>query len=289
VGPIFVTPTRFGAITSCAYSARIGRIKRPFTSWTLAFLYTGAISFILKAGDGSSRGNVLLLYAVGLGAIMLWRHFLIRTVVYASKTGRVAARRVLLVGDKQAIRDFARRYQPWNLGFHILGEAVLDSPASLHRDLDHASALGRLLEPDDIFVLLPWYQADAIERVVERLLTLPVSIHLGPERILDRFHRVQVVKASTMATLCLVRPPLHGLELAAKRVFDIVAAFLGLVLLLPVFVAVAVAIKRDDGGPVLFRQQRYGFNQRPFPIYKFRTMRLGRTTRFLRPHVRTPA
>ena len=249
-----------------------GRIKRPFTSWTLAFLYTGAISFILKSGDDSSRGNVVLFYGAGLAALVLWRHYLIRAVVFASKTGRVAVRRVLLVGEREAIHDFALRYQPWNFGFQILGEAVLETPGSIERDLDHAAALGRVLEPDDIFVLLPWHEADAIERVVERLLTLPVSIHLGPERILDRFDRVHIVKASTMSTLCLVRPPLHGLEVVAKRMFDLVVASLSLVLLMPVFVAVAIAIKRDDSGPVLFRQHRYGFNQRPFPIYKFRTM-----------------
>jgi len=273
VAGIFVTTNAFrGDYEIRAFLPASGRIKRPITSWTLAFLYTGAISFILKSGDDSSRGNVVLLYGFGLAAIMLWRHLLIRALVYASKTGRVAVRRVLLVGEKHAIRDFARRYQPWNLGFQILGEAVLESPASIHRDLDHAAALGRVLEPDDIFVLLPWYQADAIERVVERLLTLPVSIHLGPERILDRFHRVQIVKASTMATLCLVRPPLHGLEVVGKRLFDLVAASLALILLLPLFVVVAIMIKCDSPGPVLFRQQRYGFNQRPFSIYKFRTM-----------------
>jgi Undecaprenyl-phosphate glucose phosphotransferase len=273
VGFMFVTTNAFrGDYDIRAYFAASGRIKHPVASWSLAFLYTGALSFVAKAVADLSRGNVLVLYGVGLAALLLWRHALIRAVVYAGKTGRIAVRRVVLIGEKQAIRDFARRYQPWNLGFEIVGEAVLASPASMHRDLDRAAYLGRTLEPDDIFVLLPWFQTDAIERVLDRLLTLPVSIHLGPEQVLDRFRTVQIVKASTMATLCLVRPPLSGLEIVSKRLFDVAAALLGLLLLLPLFVAVAALIKLDSRGPVFFRQQRYGFNQRPFAIYKFRTM-----------------
>jgi lipopolysaccharide/colanic/teichoic acid biosynthesis glycosyltransferase len=57
-----------------------------------------------------------------------------------------------------------------------------------------------------------------------------------------------------------------------KRVFDIVVAFLGLLLLLPVLLLVAFLIKLDSPGPIFFRQERIGKGFRPFLIYKFRTM-----------------
>jgi lipopolysaccharide/colanic/teichoic acid biosynthesis glycosyltransferase len=57
-----------------------------------------------------------------------------------------------------------------------------------------------------------------------------------------------------------------------KRLFDIVVSLAGLVLLLPLFLAAAVAIKMDSPGPVFFRQRRIGRGFRPFLIYKFRTM-----------------
>jgi hypothetical protein len=168
-------------------------------------------------GAELSRGNVILLYFAGIGAIMLWRWLVIRLVVRASKTGQVAARRVLLVGERAAIEAFARRYQPWNLGFEIVGQAVLQSNGSLEPDLDRAALIGRALHPDDVFVILPWSDTETIERVVDRLMTLPVSIHLGPERILDRFAKVQIIKVSDMATLCLARPPLTFLDVVAVR------------------------------------------------------------------------
>jgi lipopolysaccharide/colanic/teichoic acid biosynthesis glycosyltransferase len=59
---------------------------------------------------------------------------------------------------------------------------------------------------------------------------------------------------------------------AAKRAFDLIGAILLLVLLAPVWLAIALAIKLDSPGPVLFRQRRIGHNGEPFRIFKFRTM-----------------
>ncbi|MDQ8729778.1 sugar transferase [Bradyrhizobium sp. LHD-71] len=59
---------------------------------------------------------------------------------------------------------------------------------------------------------------------------------------------------------------------ASKRIFDVTAAAMGLLLLLPLFIAIAVAIKVTSRGPMFFRQYRYGYRNRLFKIYKFRTM-----------------
>ena len=58
----------------------------------------------------------------------------------------------------------------------------------------------------------------------------------------------------------------------AKRAFDLLAAAIGLVVLLPLFAVIAAAIKLDSAGPVFFRQERVGRGGAPFRIWKFRTM-----------------
>ena len=63
------------------------------------------------------------------------------------------------------------------------------------------------------------------------------------------------------------------LSLALKRLFDIAGSCIGLLLLAPVLLGIAVWIKRDSPGPVFFRQQRIGRHGEPFRIYKFRSMR----------------
>ncbi|HVL73041.1 MAG TPA: undecaprenyl-phosphate glucose phosphotransferase [Beijerinckiaceae bacterium] len=274
VGLIFVT------INALMRRYRLGdfisasdRVRRPFATWNVAFLYTGALHFIARPETSLSRASVVLFYGAGLLVILLWRHWLTGAVAAATRSGRISARRVVLVGDEAAIESFARRYRPWDLGFEIAGRAVV-AEANEERDLDRAVRLARALHPDDVFVLTPWAATDRIERIVDRFLALPVSIHLGPERVLDRFDRVQIVKVSTMATLCLARPPISGLEILGKRLSDIVMAAAGLLALMPLFALVALLIRLDGPGPVLFRQQRWGFNQRPFSIVKFRTMRV---------------
>lgn len=60
--------------------------------------------------------------------------------------------------------------------------------------------------------------------------------------------------------------------LVVKRATDVVCALLGLVVLSPVFLVIIVLMKRQNNGPVFFRQERIGYGARPFTIYKFRTM-----------------
>jgi lipopolysaccharide/colanic/teichoic acid biosynthesis glycosyltransferase len=62
------------------------------------------------------------------------------------------------------------------------------------------------------------------------------------------------------------------LQLILKRIFDIVVSFVGLAILSPLFLILAIAIARDSKGPVFFKQTRVGRNGVPFKIYKFRTM-----------------
>jgi lipopolysaccharide/colanic/teichoic acid biosynthesis glycosyltransferase len=66
----------------------------------------------------------------------------------------------------------------------------------------------------------------------------------------------------------------RSLQLAVKRSMDIVGAFLALVLLGPLLIAIAIAVKLTSPGPILFRQPREGLNGEPFTIYKFRSMRI---------------
>ena len=80
--------------------------------------------------------------------------------------------------------------------------------------------------------------------------------------------------ASNLTTLLISRGPLRIRDRVVKRAFDLALSSLALVLLAVPLALVAVAIKLDDGGPVLFRQRRMGRANRFFDIWKFRTMRV---------------
>jgi lipopolysaccharide/colanic/teichoic acid biosynthesis glycosyltransferase len=65
----------------------------------------------------------------------------------------------------------------------------------------------------------------------------------------------------------------------AHRIFDVIGASVGLAVFAPVMAVIATALVIDDGRPVFFRQERVGYQRRPFQILKFRSMRDGRVTR----------
>jgi Undecaprenyl-phosphate glucose phosphotransferase len=144
--------------------------------------------------------------------------------------------------------------------------------AYLADDLALAAATVRVLRSDDIFIAVPWSQTSVIETCVDTFLRTPAEIHLGPEAILDRFAEAEVAQLGPISSLNLTRRPLSVLQCIEKRIFDTAIAAAALVLLAPLFAVAALLIRLDGPGPIFFWQRRYGFNQEPFRIVKFRTM-----------------
>jgi len=144
---------------------------------------------------------------------------------------------------------------------------------ALARDVEQAIAGARALQPEAIFLVMPWFATDTIDFCAEALRKLPAEIHLGPEHILDRFGELELVRSGPVASLQLRRTPLSRLELMEKRAFDVLLASVAVLVLTPLLLLVAVLIKLDSPGPVFFLQRRFGFNQEPFQIIKFRSMR----------------
>jgi polysaccharide biosynthesis protein PslA len=154
----------------------------------------------------------------------------------------------------------------------VSATVIREGAAFLNDDLALAAAMVRVLRPDDIVIAVPWSQTRIIESCVDTFLRTPAEIHLGPEAILDRFSEAEVAQLGPISSLNLTRRPLSVLQRVEKRIFDTVLAAVGLILLAPLFAIVTLLIRLDSSGPAFFLQRRYGFNQEPFRIVKFRTM-----------------
>ena len=280
---LFVLPGIFRGEYDLAHYLRFRpHLRRVFHYWNVTFVALLALAFLTRLMEDYSRGSMVLFYLAGLPALLIVRYALVQTAVLSSKVGLVTAQRVFLIGSGEDISGFVRRYQPWSFGMHMVGIAPLtrlDSYASreerrqtLETDLRQAVETARSLQPDAVYIVTPWSETRTIDSCVEEFLKMPVEIHLGPERILDRFEHVRIARHGPMASLQLTRAPLTWFERAQKRVFDMTLAAGGLIALAPLFLVVALAILLESGQPVFFRQRRYGFNQHEFRIIKFRTM-----------------
>ncbi|MFI5011313.1 MAG: undecaprenyl-phosphate glucose phosphotransferase [Hyphomicrobiales bacterium] len=259
-----------------------GDLRRTFTLWNAAFLAALGLGFIVKVSADFSRGAVLLFYVAGFVSIVLVRILLKGVAQEIVDKGFAALRQVFLVGREADVEEFRGRCDKIRSGLRIVGASLLRDNAlnsehsrreeELAEDIRLAVSVARFKRPEDVFIMLPWSDRETIERCVDAFLTVPASIHLDPERILSRFENLKVSRLGPVMGLNLVREPLTVLEVLLKRLFDLVVSAVALVLLAPLFLSVAILIKLDSKGPVFFVQRRYGFNQEPFPIFKFRSM-----------------
>ena len=249
-----------------------GQLRHCLTLWNTAFIIEMLLSFLTKTSSDFSRGTFLLFYVVGFCSVALGRRLLVYATMRSAVTGGSDTARILLLGSEEEVERFSTQYTPWTMGMRIVSACVLRGPNTLQEDLALASASARVLRPTDIYILVPWSQKETIDASIDAFLRVPAALHLGPERVLDRFSEVTIERMGPIASLRLVRAPLTQLETFGKRIFDIVLSAIGLILLAPVFAIVALLIKLDSPGPVFFFQRRYGFNQQPFRIVKFRSM-----------------
>ena len=257
--------------------------RRTIQLWNVTLICLLMLGFLAQVSVDYSRGWIVLFYAATLIGLVVSRFVIVRVTALARAAGLISAQRICLIGTGAHIGAFVQHYEPWALGLNVVGCRFLTPvPATatdetrravLDRDLAEAAASVRVLEPDAIYLLLPWSATETIDRCAETFLTLPVEIHLGPERILHKFDEVELAKVGPLASLQLTRLPLTRSEVVQKRLFDILCASLALIALTPLMVLVAILIKLDSRGPIFFVQRRYGFNQQPFRIIKFRTMR----------------
>ena len=241
------------------------------------------LGFLAQISVDYSRAWIVLFYVTTLAALIVERYAIVRVTAMARAAGLLSAQRIFLIGTGANVGAFVNRYEPWKLGINIVGcrfltPVVASAPveerrAILDRDLAEAATSVRQLEPDAIFVLLPWSATETIDRCAETFVSLPVEIHLGPEQVLYKFEEARLSTLGPVASLQLTRRPLTRREIIEKRVFDLIIAAGALIAATPFLILVALLIKLDSPGPIFFVQRRYGFNQQPFRIIKFRTMR----------------
>ncbi|HET7459874.1 MAG TPA: sugar transferase [Longimicrobium sp.] len=212
-------------------------------------------------------------FALGTAATLYLSRLLLNAGVDAAYAAGLGQRRVVVVGSDTesrrleqvvgaSVRGHLRVVGRYAL--HHAGEGADAAWKELERVLRSSRATGILLASE-----LPF---ETLETVVHRCFELGATVGLVPQLIHKLNTRVELRDSGNGALLQLEPRGLGLPQLALKRALDLVLCSLGLVLVSPLVALVAVAIKLDSRGPVLFRQIRAGVGGRPFAMYKFRTM-----------------
>lgn len=135
--------------------------------------------------------------------------------------------------------------------------------------------LGKTMAIDQVIIALPWSAEARLLDVLHKLKSLPTNISLCPDRIGFHVRYHGVMQCGAVPLVSVVDPPLRHWRGFAKACEDRVLAVLLLIVLAPLLALIALAIRLESPGPVLFRQKRFGFNNHEIEVFKFRTMYHG--------------
>lgn len=249
------------------------------SAWNIAFVFLVLLVFLTKTSDLLSRGWAIVFYVTGLVAVATSDVVIGALLHKAVRSGLVRPRRIMLVGDGEGLRRFNRMLRGRTTGVEVVEQFDLSKMASdpagtndEEAQLVAAVASARRLRVEDIVLVADGLASAQFDRHVERFMDLPVRVHITTPPELDQRAHISVSKVGGATTLSLSDPRTGFFQRAPKRCFDILASGLGLLLLTPLFVIVALAIRFESRGPVFFLQRRRGFNHEEFRIWKFRTM-----------------
>jgi polysaccharide biosynthesis protein PslA len=242
------------------------------------------VAYLAFMPDEERDGGGLVAWGLfAYGALIFGRLVLVHSGMRLAESRALLRREVVLVGALAEIEKTLARLEHNDPLFRIAGvflEAGPERPAEIQGvavrgEVDDLFIFAQSAQVDVIIIALPWSRTRDIGQMIERLRRIAADgVVPFAEGEFDPVFALATVVAH-IPVLQVMRQPLKGSLWLIKLVEDYVVASAGLLVSLPVLLVAAIAIRLEGPGPILFRQQRVGFNGKPFMVYKLRTMRVN--------------
>lgn len=249
------------------------------TATTLAVVILSAINLIYEP-LGYSR--LLFLYtAVFVTVFLGLSRFLIRQMRHHLRQYGLGVHQVLLIGagdvGRMVMRTAVARPE---LGYHVIG-FLDDNPAKGQTDIGPFKALGptsnfpEILKQgriDKVIICLPWHSNQTIQQLLQACEQYTVQAQIVPDYFHLTKNQIQVEDFNGIPLLSTRDLSIQGWNYIVKRTADLLLATLAGLVAWPLMGLIALAIRLDSPGPVIYKQSRIGKNGKPFFCYKFRSM-----------------
>lgn len=265
-----------------AYRTILTQIGRVLAAWTLVMVVLAVGIFFLKASDLFSRVWLASWFFGGAVLLVVYRMALRALVMVWTRQGRLRRRTAIVGGgsDAEILIEQIRASASNDIAMLGLFDDRIDdrSPDSV-AGVPKLGKVADLIEfarrttVDLVIVSMPLSAEKRVLDMLTQLWVLPVDIRLSAHMSKLKFTNKAYSYVGDIAVFDMADRPISDWNLVFKWVFDKVVALTALVLLSPVMIATAIAIKLESKGPVFFMQQRHGFNNELINIYKFRSMR----------------
>ena len=264
-----------------AFRGHEKQYMRLASAWSVVFLIAISVSFFAKAGDQFSRAWLGAFYVLGLFALIAFRRGLFLMVRRWTREGRLDRRTVIVGCDSNGEKLIRSLGKQRDSDVRLIGvfddrndERSPTSAAGVPKlgTVDDLVDFARHSRVDLVIFSLPISAEDRILQMLKKLWVLPVDIRLSAHTNKLRFRPRSYSYVGNVPVLDVLDKPIADWDVVMKWLFDKIVGTLALIVALPIMLVVAIAIKLDSPGPILFKQKRFGFNNEPIDIYKFRSM-----------------
>ncbi|WP_020175986.1 undecaprenyl-phosphate glucose phosphotransferase [Methyloferula stellata] len=250
--------------------------------WAACLLSLAAILYLFEINTGLSRGSLIAFSSLGLPILLGGRLSVAETIRSRIEKGGITGRPVIAIGDADELDALSPSCLFHEFGMQEVGRIVVDPYTSSNSEsvgrsiaIEEALTMARQRKAVELIVAVPPEERRLLLEIYDGLRHSPLPVRLMPDKSLrGLLQRQNGRTASPMPMIRLQNAPMTWLQKSLKRFMDLALSALGILILLPLFAIIAILIKLDSSGPVIFRQHRNGFDQKPFTIYKFRTMRV---------------
>jgi Undecaprenyl-phosphate glucose phosphotransferase len=247
--------------------------------WCTTGLLLALFAFLFKVGVDFSRASFLIFFFASCFGLLGTRKIAKSALAEAVSRGAIGQRDAVLVGDFDEVSSLGPQDLVALVGAPRISRFLLsltgDRAERLSADVQTIKSVASFVRRNncrEILIALPWNDAERIEFVREQIKALPVAARLLPDIRVRSLSNFASSARQQVLAIDIQRAPLSGTQRFVKRTIDVFLASLALLFFLPIMTLTAIAIKIDSPGPVIFRQNRNGFNGRQFVIFKFRTM-----------------
>jgi Undecaprenyl-phosphate glucose phosphotransferase len=263
------------------FRGQLRQMTRMISSWAFVFLLFIGASFFTKLGGEVSRFWLSAFFFVGMAALAAERLFLRAMVRKWARQGRLDRRTIIVGSDQNGEQLVEALKTQEDSDIHILGvfddrndTRALESCAGSPKlgKVDDIVEFARRTRIDLVLFALPISAETRILEMLKKLWVLPVDIRLSAHTNKLRFRPRSYSYLGEVPTLDVFEAPITDWDLVMKWLFDHIVGAVVLLMALPVMALVALAIKLDSPGPVLFRQKRFGFNNERIDVFKFRSL-----------------
>lgn len=248
---------------------------------SVQFFIVGIIIAIIAVATVNGTKYYLLLFLSALISyiILVAKKIITIKVAHSVRRNKKHAQTVLLVGGGKSVHEYKKQLSDNpHYGYEIIG-CVSEKPIKGFEWFGSYGDLAKILEeqnPDEVVIAVSIREEPKIQGFIDICDQAGVRTSIIPPIYRYFKSKCQVDMVGTLPVINTREIPLDNPANAAmKRVMDIIISLVIIILTSPIMIAAAIGVRLSSKGPIIFRQQRVGKNNKPFTMYKFRSMRVN--------------